>query len=83
MERYFVDFKIHNKENGGWAMKTTKNTDSYDDALKEFHTQCTTYIGGNTFDHVLITMTDSFGNIIKKELWEAKAEPQPEPQPAE
>lgn len=78
MERYFIDYKLHNKVNDGWAYATTKSTTNYDEALKEFYSQCTRYIGGDTFDHALIILNDMFGNIIKKELWSA---PTPIPEP--
>lgn len=71
MNRYFVEWKLHNKENGGWAFKTEKNTDNYDEAVKSFHSSCATYIGTNPFDHVLVYIMDAFGNILKKEVWDA------------
>lgn len=70
MNRFFVDYKLHNKKNDGWAYKTTKSTENYDEALKEFHNQCSTYIGGTDFDHVLVVLTDAFGNVLKIETWE-------------
>lgn len=71
MNRFFVDYKLHNKENDGWAYKTTLSTDNYDRALKEFHHQCDTYIDSSQpFDHVLIVLSDAMGNVVKKEIWD-------------
>ena len=73
MERYFVDFKVHNAENGGWAYKTELNTDDYDKALAKYHEVCKTYVNCNPFDHVLVTLTDAHGNPLKIEDWTKKA----------
>ena len=37
--RYFVDYKLHNAENDGWAFKTTKNTTDLAEAKKDYHSQ--------------------------------------------
>lgn len=71
--RFFTEWKLHNKENDGWAYKTVKASDSYDECLKAFHSECATYIGSGQFDHVLVYIMDSFGNILKKEIWDASA----------
>lgn len=79
---FFVDFKLHNSENDGWAFKTVMHTDNYDEALKRYHTECATYIATNPFDHCLIILSDKFGNILDKTVWTAPApEPKPEPEP--
>lgn len=70
--RYFVDFKVHNKENDGWAYKTELNTNDYDKALVKYFEVCKTYIGVTTFDHVLVTITDAFGNTLEKQVWDMK-----------
>lgn len=80
MNRYFVDYKLHNKVNGGWAYKTEKSTDDYDEALKAFHNQCATYIGGDTFDHACITLVDAQGNVLKAEVWDMPFSPEPTPE---
>lgn len=73
MERYFVDFKVHNGVNDGWAYKTELNTDDYDKALVKFFDVCKTYIGGTTFDLACVTLTDAFGNVLKLEHWQREA----------
>lgn len=73
MERYFVDFKVHNAENDGWAYKTELNTDDFDKAIVKFHEVCKTYVGGNTFDHVLVILSNAQGISLKSEYWTKKA----------
>lgn len=63
---YFVDFKIHNSENDGWAMKTTKHTSDYKEAKKEFFAVCQQY-ENTTFDRGFITLMDEKGKIYKIE----------------
>ena len=63
---YFVDFKIHNSENDGWAMKTTKHTSDYKEAKKEFFAVCQQY-ENTTFDKGFITLMDEKGKIYKIE----------------
>lgn len=72
--RFFVDFKVHNKENDGWAYKTELNTDDMSKAVKKFHEVCSQYIGGAVFDHVLVILSDASGNNIKTEVWDMPKE---------
>lgn len=78
--RYFVDYKLHNGVNDGWAYKTTKNTTDLSEAKKDYHSQLSQYIGGDTFDHVCVTLSDMFGNVIMNEYWVKPVEPTPEPE---
>lgn len=68
--RYFVDYKLHNSENGGWAYKTTKNTTDLSEAKKDYHTQLSTYINSTAFDFVQVTLSDMYGNSILREYWQ-------------
>lgn len=79
MVKYFVSYFLHNKENDGWAYKVVGAYDDYSLAKKSYHNELSTYIGGNTFDKVAVTLTDSYGNQKMTEYWEAPAEPTPEP----
>ena len=79
--RYFVDYKLHNAKNDGWAFKTTKNTTDFDEAKKDYHTQLSLYIGGTTYDFVQVTLSDMYGNKIMGEYWQKPVEPTPEPVP--
>lgn len=72
--RFFVDFKVHNRENGGWAYKTELNTDDINKATKKFHEVCTQYIGTNPFDHVLVVLSDAYGNSLETEVWDEEKE---------
>ena len=74
--RYFVDYKLHNAENDGWAFKTTKSTTDLAEAKKDYHSQLAQYIGSPDFDFVQVTLTDMYGNQIKSEYWQ-KPEPVP------
>jgi len=72
--RYFVDYKLHNAENDGWAYKTTKSTTDIDVAKKDYHGQLNQYIGGTVFDFVQVSLTDMFGNVIMSEYWQKAQE---------
>ena len=52
--RYFVDYKLHNAENDGWAYKTTKNTTDIAEAKKDYHSQLSQYIGSTAYDFVQV-----------------------------
>ena len=77
---YFVDYKLHNAENNGWAFKTTKNTTDLSEAKKDYHSQLSQYIGSTAYDFVQVTLSDMYGNKIMSEYWQ-KPQPQPEPEP--
>ena len=74
--RYFVDYKLHNAENDGWAYNTTKSTTDLAEAKKDYHSQLAQYIGSTVFDFVQVTLTDMYGNKIKSEYWQ---KPESEP----
>lgn len=77
MNRFFVEYKLHNAENDGWAFKTVKSADNYDEALKSFHGECNTYIAGTQpFDHVLVYIMDAIGNVLKSEVWDKPITPE-------
>ena len=81
--RFFVDYKRHNKLTDGWAYKTEMSTESLEEAITKFHSLCSQYRDPNTFDYLCVSVTDLFGNVIKNEVWEHPAEPEPEPEPEE
>jgi len=68
--RYFVDYKLHNATNDGWAYKTTTSTTDLNVAKKDYHGQLNQYIGGTTFDFVQVTLSDMYGNVIMHEFWQ-------------
>ena len=79
--RYFVDYKLHNAKNDGWAFKTTKNTIDLAEAKKDYHSQLSQYIGSTSYDFVQVTLSDMYGNKIMSEYWQKPVEPTPEPEP--
>lgn len=81
--RFFVDYKLHNKESDAWAFKTVKHTADYDDAMKAYHSECATYIGSTTFDHVCVVLCDAFGNVLMKQIWNAPVSSAPVTEPEE
>ena len=68
--RYFVDYKLHNAKNDGWAFKTTKNTTDLAEAKKDYHSQLSQYIGSTDFDFVQVTLSDMYGNKVLSEYWQ-------------
>ena len=73
---YFVSWYLHNKENDGWAYKVENKYLDLDSAKKAYHTLLGNYVGSSVYDSVAVMLTDSFGNRIMGEFWQA---PQPEP----
>ena len=73
--RYFVDYKLHNAENDGWAYKTTKNTTDIAEAKKDYHSQLSQYIGSTAYDFVQVTLSDMYGNKVLSEYWQKPVEP--------
>ena len=73
--RYFVDYKLHNAENDGWAFKTTKNTTDLAEAKKDYHSQLSQYIGSTDFDVVQVTLSDMYGKQIMCEYLQKPVEP--------
>ena len=63
---YFVDWKLHNKTNGGWAYKTELKTTDKDAAVRKYGEMINQYYGKDPYDFGLITMTDIYGNIVDK-----------------
>ena len=73
---YFVSWYLHNKENDGWAYKVENKYLDLDSAKKAYHTLLGNYVGSSVYDSVAVILTDSLGNRIMGENWQA---PQPEP----
>ena len=77
---YFVSWYLHNKENDGWAYKVENKYLDLDSAKKAYYTLLGNYVGSSVYDSVSVMLTDSFGNRIMGEFWQA---PLPEPEPNE
>lgn len=79
--RFFVDYKRHNKLTDGWKYQMDMSTESIDEATKHFHSLCDTNMDPKNFDYLYVSVTDIFGNIIKKEIWQPEVAPEPQPEP--
>ena len=66
---YFVSWYIHNKVNDGWAYKVENKYATKDLAEKAFYTLAGNYIGGDTYDVVILILNDSNGMIWEKKRW--------------
>ncbi len=75
--KWFVNFRLHNKEKDEWSFKNDTIHSTYEDALKAYHSALSTYIDYGSLDFVFVSMEDRYGNR-KQEWWE---KPQPEPEP--
>ena len=81
---YFVSWYIHNKETNEWNATIVDKYAEFDAAKKEYHRQLSMYINDEQFDSVAVMLTDSLGNRIESDFWEApEPEPNPEPEPDE
>lgn len=77
MNEFFVELKLHNGANGGWAFSTPLHTGDYSKAKKEFHKQMQTYIGIQDFDFVCCAVVNRENEVLIRDVWE-KPEPIPE-----
>ena len=75
---YFVSYFLHNKVNDGWAYKVVNKYNDLGLAKKAYHGELNNYIGGETYDSVAVTLTDSFGNVLMSEYWMPEVAPEPE-----
>lgn len=73
MNKYFVSYYLHNKENDGWAYKVVNKYDDLGAAKKAYHSELANYIGGTAYDSVAVLLTDAYGNKIMGEYWNAPA----------
>lgn len=75
---FLVTIFRHNKISGGNYYKTELATNDRREAKKKYHTLLADNTVGDTFDFVMVMITDSYGNKI---ISEYDAETQPEPTP--
>lgn len=66
---YFVDFKIYNSKNKGWAFKTTSHSTSLKAAKKDYYTQLSTYVDSEEFTFGTVVLSDMYGNVIMSDTW--------------
>lgn len=74
---YLVSYFRHNKVSGGNAYKVELATNDLREAKKKYHALLSEYTVGDTFDFVMVMITDSYGNKIISE-YDAEAQPTPE-----
>ena len=78
-ELYSVSFKVHNKENDGWAAKVQYTTNNERDAKANFGSECSRLFGTSDFDFVLVMLIDTYGNVMTKDFIDERVAPQPVP----
>ena len=76
---YFVDYKLHNGTNDGWAYKTELKTTDKNAAVRKFGELISQDYGKDPYDFGCISMTDMYGNVVDKNLKYWDNTPQPEP----
>lgn len=78
---YFVDYKIYNGDNKGWAYKTELKTTDRDTAVRKYGELINQYYGKNPYVFGYICMTDMYGNIFdnNQKYWDNTVAPEPEP----
>lgn len=64
---YLVTIFRHNKVSGGNYYKTELATPDKREAMKKYHTLLSENTVGDTFDFVMVIVTDSYGNKIESE----------------
>lgn len=68
---YFVSWYIHNKEKDEWNATIVDKFFDLAAAKKEYHRQLSMYINDEQFDSVAVMLSDSLGNRVQSEFWQA------------
>lgn len=78
---YFVDYKLYNGTNQGWAYKTELKTTDKDAAVRKYGELINTYYGKEPYDFGTIAMKDMYENVVDKncKTWDNTPTPEPEP----
>lgn len=76
--KYYVMRFLHNEETGAEDYQKPDCFNDLDSAKKKFHEYLSTFIGYGKLDRVAVTITDSLGNQMARELWSKAVEPEPE-----
>lgn len=77
---YFVSYFLHNSQNDGWAYKVVNKYTSRDAAEKAYYGELNNYVGGEVYDSVVVSLTDSMDNKLMSRYWTPTPEPTPEPE---
>lgn len=75
---YFVDYKLYNGTNQGWAMKTELKTKDVNEAIRKFGALVNDYYAKEPYTFGLITMSDTNGNINDSKRWDNTPDPNEE-----
>lgn len=77
---YFVDWKLYNGTNQGWAYKTELKTTDKDAAVRKFGELINQYYGKSPYTFGYIVMTDMYGNVVdgNRKWWDNTPEPNEE-----
>lgn len=68
MKTYFVEFRLFNGENGGWAFKEEKFED-FNSAIQKYGTLINQYYGKAPFIFGLIKVEDESGFVAEHIKW--------------
>jgi hypothetical protein len=77
---YFVNYYLHNKDNDGWAYKVVGKYNNPDVAEKAYYGELENYVGGDEYDSVVVSLTDSLDNKLLSRYWTPHEQPAPETQ---
>ena len=71
---YFVSWYIHNSAENVWNGMIVDQFSDLMAAKKEYHRQLAMYINEENFDRGSVMLTDSLGNRVMSEFWQAAEE---------
>ena len=79
---YFVDYKLYNKDNQGWAYKTELKTTDKDAAVRKYGELVSQYYGKEPYIFGTVAMNDMYEYIVDKnsKTWDKTPSPEP-PEP--
>lgn len=77
---YFVNYKLYNDTNKGWAYKTELKTTDYNTAVRKFGELVSQYYGKDPYVFGTISLTDMYEHVLDVKTWEPLPEPSPEPE---
>lgn len=77
---YFVDYRLYNGTNQGWALKTELRTTNKDDAVRKYGALINDYYAKDPYTFGYIAMTDMYGNVVEgnEKYWDNTPEPNEE-----
>ena len=69
---YFVDWKLYNKDNEGWAYKTELKTTDKNAAVRKYGEMINQYYGKAPYSFGYVAMTDMYGKVVEnnEKFWD-------------